>query len=49
MENDSEYIIRKNLFFSSNLKYNLANNFDDLRFPPIDVSRPSKIRLKTIS
>ncbi len=43
VENDSEYIIRKNLFLSSNLKYNLANNFDDLRFPPID-TYPAQVR-----
>jgi hypothetical protein len=34
LENDTEFIIRDNLFFNTNLKYSLANNFDDLRFPP---------------
>ncbi len=42
-ENDVEYIIRDNLFFSSNIKYSLADNFDDLRFPPIDVF-PAQVR-----
>ena len=43
VENNSEYTIRDNLFFSSNLKYSIANNFDDLRFPPIDTF-PAQVR-----
>ena len=43
VENDSEFIIRENLFFNTNLKYTLADNFDDLRFPPIDVY-PAQVR-----
>ena len=43
LENDSEYIYADNLFFSSNLKYSLADNFDDLRYPPIDVY-PAQVR-----
>ena len=43
LENNSEYIIRDNFFFSSNLKYSLADNFDDLRFPPID-TYPAQVR-----
>jgi len=42
-ENDSEYIIRDNLIFHSNLKYSLADNFDDLRFPPVD-TYPAQVR-----
>ena len=43
LENNSEYTIRDNFFFSSNLKYSLADNFDDLRFPPID-TYPAQVR-----
>ena len=43
LENDSELILRENLFFNTNLKYNLANNFDDLRYPPID-TYPAQVR-----
>ena len=43
LENDAEYVIRENLFFSSNLKYSLANNFDDLIFPPVDTF-PAQVR-----
>ena len=42
-ENDTEIIIRENLFFSTNLKYSLANNFDDLIFPPEDTF-PAQVR-----
>ncbi len=34
LENNSEYIIKDNFFFSSNIKYSLADNFDDLTIPP---------------
>lgn len=37
LENDTEYIIRDDLLFHLNLKYSLADNFDDLRFPPTDL------------
>ncbi len=43
LENNSEYIIRDNLFFSSNLKYSLADNFDDLIYPPRD-TYPAQVR-----
>ena len=36
LENDFEYVITENLFLNTNLKYSIANNFDDLRFPPVD-------------
>ena len=42
-ENNTEFIIRKNLFLNTNIKYNLANNFDDLRFPPVD-TYPAQVR-----
>jgi hypothetical protein len=41
--NNTEIVIRKNLFLNWNLKYNLVNNFDDLRFPPIDTG-PAQVR-----
>lgn len=43
IENDSEIVIRDNLFFNTNLKYTLAHNFDNLRFPPID-TYPAQVR-----
>ena len=43
IENNFEYILADNLFFSSNLKYSLADNFDDLRFPPEDTF-PAQVR-----
>ena len=43
IENDSEIILKENLFFNLNLKYSLANNFDDLRFPPVDTF-PAQVR-----
>lgn len=43
IENNSEFVLRDNLFFNSNLKYSLADNFDDLRFPPVD-TYPAQVR-----
>ena len=43
LENDSEYIIQDNFFFSSNLKYALLDNFDDLNIPSRDVL-PAQVR-----
>jgi hypothetical protein len=43
IENDSEIILKENLFFNVNLKYSIANNFDDLRFPPVDTF-PAQVR-----
>tara|TARA_B100001063_G_C16754760_1_gene552446 strand:- start:324 stop:2282 length:1959 start_codon:yes stop_codon:yes gene_type:complete len=43
LENDSEVVLRKNLFFNINLKYSLINNFDDLIYPPID-TYPAQVR-----
>lgn len=43
LENNSEFIIKENLFFNTNLKYSIANNFDDLRFPPVD-TYPAQVR-----
>ena len=43
LENNSEYIIKDNFFFSSNLKYSLADNLDDLIYPPID-TYPAQVR-----
>jgi hypothetical protein len=43
IENDSEFILRDNLFFNVNLKYSLVDNFDDLRFPPVDTF-PAQVR-----
>ena len=43
VENDSEFILRKNLFFNTNLKYSLVDNLDDLFIPPVD-SFPAQVR-----
>ena len=43
VENDTEFVIRDNLLFHLNLKYSIANNFEDLRFPPID-TYPAQVR-----
>ncbi len=43
LENDIEYIIQDNFFFSSNLKYTIKDNFEDLVVPPITVY-PAQVR-----
>jgi len=43
IENMSEYSFLDNFFFSSNLKYSLADNFDDLKYPPVDTF-PAQVR-----
>ncbi len=43
LENDTEIVLLDNLFFNTNLKYSLANNFEDLRFPPINTF-PAQVR-----
>jgi hypothetical protein len=43
VENDSEFIIRKNLFFNTNLKYSLWDNFEILNIPPVDTF-PAQVR-----
>jgi hypothetical protein len=43
IENDSEFIIRDNLFFNTNLKYSLVDNLDDLIYPPVDTF-PAQVR-----
>ena len=43
VENDSEFIIRKDLFLNTNIKYSLADNLDDLYIPPVDVF-PAQVR-----
>jgi hypothetical protein len=42
-ENDSEFIVKENLFINTNIKYSVANNFDDLSIPPVDVF-PAQVR-----
>lgn len=43
LENDSEYVLLDNLLLNMNLKYSLADNFDDLRFPAVD-TYPAQVR-----
>lgn len=42
-ENNSEYLIQDNFFFSSNIKYSLVDNFDDLTIPPVN-TYPAQVR-----
>ena len=43
LENDSEFILKDNLFFNTNLKYSLLDNFDDLKYPPVNTF-PAQVR-----
>ena len=43
IENISEYSFLDNFFFSSNIKYSLADNFDDLKYPPVN-TYPAQVR-----
>ena len=43
VENIAEYSFKDNLLFSSNIKYSLADNFDDLKYPPKD-TYPAQVR-----
>ena len=43
VENDTELILRKNLFFNTNLKYSLWDNLYDLYIPPVDTF-PAQVR-----
>ncbi|MDA9143124.1 YjbH domain-containing protein [Gammaproteobacteria bacterium] len=43
LENDSEYIFSDNFFFTSNLKFSIDDNFDDLTIPPKD-TYPAQVR-----
>ena len=42
-ENNSEYLFRDNLIFTSNLKYSLWDNFEDLTIPPKN-TYPAQVR-----
>ena len=42
-ENNSEFIISDNFFFSSNIKYTIKDNFGDLRYKPVD-TYPAQVR-----
>lgn len=43
IENISEYSFLDNFYFSANIKYSLADNFDDLKYPPVD-TYPAQVR-----
>ena len=43
IENNSEYIFSESLFFSTNIKYSIVDNFDDLILPPKD-TYPEQVR-----
>ncbi len=43
LENNTEYLFTDNFFFSSNIKYSLADNFNDLTIPPQD-TYPAQVR-----
>ena len=42
-ENNSQWVIKDNLHFTSNIKYSIKDNFDDLVIPPVDVY-PKQVR-----
>ena len=43
LENDNQFVITDSLFFTSNFKYSLIDNFDDLTIPPVDTF-PEQVR-----
>jgi hypothetical protein len=43
LQNDGEYVIRDNFFFSYNLKYSIWDNFEDLTYPATEVY-PAEVR-----
>ncbi len=43
IENNTEYFFGENFSFSSNLKYSIVDNFDDLTIPPVD-TYPAQVR-----
>lgn len=42
-ENNTEFVITDSLFFNTNLKYTIADNFDDLKYPPVNTF-PAQVR-----
>jgi hypothetical protein len=43
LENDSEYMIKDNIFIHTNIKYSIADNFDDFIYPPA-TTFPAQVR-----
>jgi len=43
LENDNQLVLTDSLFFTSNFKYSLIDNFDDLTIPPVDTF-PAQVR-----
>ena len=43
LENDSQFIFKDNLFFTTNIKFTLLDNFDDLTIPSPD-TYPAQVR-----
>jgi len=43
LQNNSELIIKDNFFFSTNLKYSIADNFEDLTLAPVN-TYPAQVR-----
>ena len=43
VENDTEFVLRENLFFNTNLKYSVWDNFEVLYIPPVDTF-PAQVR-----
>jgi len=43
VENDTEFVLRENLFFNTNLKYSLADDFENLFIPPQNTF-PAQVR-----
>ena len=42
-QNDTQVILSENLFFSTNIKLSLIDNFSDLKYPPVDTF-PAQVR-----
>ena len=43
VENDTEIILKDNLFLTTNFKYSIADNLEDLTIPPVDTF-PAQVR-----
>lgn len=43
LENDNQLVLTDSLFFTSNFKFSLIDNFDDLTIPPVD-TYPAQVR-----
>ena len=47
LNNDGEYIMKDNFFFSYNLKYSIWDNFEDLTYPATEVY-PAEVEIEIL-